>query len=163
VTNPNFNGNPTTEGDWVFEIADWAESTGVSYLFLINHHLRITARWRDADGVRWYQIFDTTAKRGHGDYESVLATEIESHCRRVRRPPAHAISGILARTAQCRYVPYSIKDRQDCESIQRWIETGLEKYRFSPQVWTFAALVVASFGYGVYQTYKPKPRRRRRA
>lgn len=162
MMNPNFN-DATAESDWGFRIADWAQSTGVSYLFLINHHLRITARWMDEYGVRWYQIFDTTAKRGHADYEWVLATEIEKYCRLVKRPPAHAIPGILARTAQCRYVPYSIYNRQDCESIQRWIDTGEEKYRFSPQVWTAVALLAFSVGYGIYQANKPKPRRRRRA
>jgi hypothetical protein len=130
---------------------------------LINHHLRITARWTDENGKRWYQIFDTTAKRGHGDYEIISAAELEKHCRLFRRPSEAAIPGIVARVPFCRYVPYSIKNRQDCESIQRWIETGEEKYRFSPQVWTFAALLAFSIGYGVYQAYKPKPRRRRRA
>ena len=161
VTNPNFNGNATAEGDWVFRIADWAQSIGVSYLFLINHHLRITARWMDEDGVRWYQIFDTTAKRGHADHQTVSAAEIEKHCRLVKRPPAYAIPGILARVPRCRYLPYSIYNRQDCESIQRWIETGEEKYRFSPQVWTAVALVAFSLGFGVYQAYRPKPQRRR--
>jgi hypothetical protein len=161
MTNPNFNGDAKAQDDWIFEIADWIKSTSASCLFLIDHHMRITARWKCEDGVRWYQIFDTTLERGFADYKWVLAAELEKHCQRFRRPPAYAIPGILARVPYCQNVPYSVKDCQDCESIQRWIETGQEKYRFSTQVWSYVAIVGFAFVHGITQSSKPKPRRKR--
>ena len=44
--------------------------------------------------------------------------------------PEHAFA-MLQRAAECRHVKYSIPERLDCESLQRWIHTGLEPCRCS--------------------------------
>jgi hypothetical protein len=87
---------------------------------------------------------DATAARSFTDYDWILAEKLEGESRLVNRPDAQHVPAILARAAQCRYLPYSIPARTDCESLQRWIHTGLEQFRWSGQVWTGMATVVGA-------------------
>src|SRR5437667_39036 len=122
-----------------YEIGDWVKKFG-----LPQHHLRITDRLVDeGDGQRWYKIFDTTLNRGHADYEWVLADQLEASSVLV----AHAVNSvhvqqILWRCQNFCCLPYSIRQRQDCESVQRFIHTGRENDRWSPQVWTGIAAAI---------------------
>jgi hypothetical protein len=142
---------------WQYAAGDWILSP--SWGGLIDHHMRITDRLVDANGHRWYQIFDTTLSRGVADYDWALADTLEKGSRLVQRPEPFALSAILWRAAQCRGLKYSIPERLDCESLQRWIHTGLEQYRWCPQVWSLLAVVVGSF---VIASQESKPQRRRR-
>src|SRR5262245_36779072 len=118
------------ELEWEFDPADWIMSA--SWLGLIDHHMRVVRRYVDENQERWYLIFDTTLKRGYGDYEWVEAAQLENYARLVQRPDPQFIDAILQRTAMCRGLKYSIPDRLDCESLQRWIHTGCEAFRWCP-------------------------------
>jgi hypothetical protein len=125
-----------------FQVADWVKKLGVP-----QHHLRITQVLVDDNGQRWYEIFDTTLQRGRADYEWVLADQLEEFSVLVARAEsiAHATE-ILERCKPLYGLQYAIPGRQDCESIQRFIHTGREADRWSPQVWTgIAAAVVLGF------------------
>ena len=50
-------------------------------------------------------------------------------------PHPGQIPAILERAALSRFLSYSLFARTDCESLQRWIHTGNEQDRWSPQVW----------------------------
>jgi hypothetical protein len=164
VAKMGFNGFPVQHRsnenapEWKYEIADWIMSP--SWGFLIDHHMRITNRLVDVNSQRWYQILDTTLTRGEADYEWVVADAIEKNSRLVQRPDPRVVPAILQRTAQCKGLKYSIPERLDCESLQRWIHTGQEQYRWCPQVWTLVATLVGSVVIAAFQT-KPKPKRRR--
>lgn len=151
----------TGQVTWGYEPGDWILSP--SWAGLIDHHMRITDRLIDANLVRWYQVFDTTVARGFADYEWILADRLETESKLVNRPDPQHVPTVLARAAQCRYLPYSIPARTDCESLQRWIHSGLEQFRWSGQVWTgIAAFVGAVIVAAVTADHKSKRRRRRR-
>jgi hypothetical protein len=142
------------EGDWVMS-PSWAG--------LVDHHLRITGRLIDGNWERWYQVFDTTLTRGYADYSWLRAGEFENESRLVNRPDWACVAGTLQRTAYCQNVPYSIPNRTDCESLQRWIHTGLEQYRWNPQIWTLVATLVGGVAIAYFNTNeKPKRRKSRR-
>jgi hypothetical protein len=98
-----------------------------------DHHLRIIQQLHE-NGVRWYLIFDTSLTGRVSDYKWRLADDLESKSRLEKRPDPDDVEAILERTASCRYILYSLLARTDCESLQRWIHTGNEADRWSPQV-----------------------------
>jgi len=112
-----------------YEPWDWVMLFGFP-----NHHLRIVEqRWNGS--VRWYLIFDTRLG-SHGDYSWRRADELDPEHKSVliARATPDQIPGIRYRTERCHLVGYSFLARTDCESIQRWIQTGNEGDRWSPQV-----------------------------
>jgi len=116
-----------------YQSADWVRQYG-----LPQHHLRIISLYVDVNGQRWYWIFDTTLNRKYADYRWIGASELEAGSELVL--PAdndmHAWY-ILQRCERLRCVKYSIPQKLDCESLQRFIQTGREDDRWSPQVvWT---------------------------
>jgi len=121
--------------EWKYEVGDWVVEPG-----LPNHHLRVVRHFvnlgpLDFRPVRWYGIFDTNLlERGGGDYSWRLADELEHTSFLNARPAPGQVPEILKRTEQCRHLPWSIMNRTDCESIQRWIHSGDENDRWSPQV-----------------------------
>ena len=115
--------------NWKFEIADWVMEPG-----LPNHHLRIIHRFLDASGVRWYIIHDTHLL-DVSDYRYRQADELEPKSNLYARPHPDHVQAILERAELCRGIEWSALARTDCESIQRWIHTGNEGDRWSPQVW----------------------------
>jgi hypothetical protein len=144
---------------WSFEVGDWITSS--SWMGLIDHHMRVTQRLVDSNSVRWYQVFDTTVTRGYADYEWVLADKLESESRLVIRPYPEYIPAILHRAAHCQHLVYSVPARMDCESVQRWIQTGLEQFRWSGQVWTGILTVAGSIIVAaVTAEQRPKGRQR---
>lgn len=146
------------EALWTYRKADWVVERGL----LVDHHLRIIDTHISPTAQRFYLIFDTTTfNRGYADYEWRLADELEKHSDLVRRADSeeHA-QAILQLCANVRYLPYSIFQRQDCESLQRWIHTGgREEYRWSPQLWTGIATVAFAV---VYAAIKSEPTKKRR-
>ena len=129
-----------------YQVADWVKQYG-----LPQHHLRIVLTHVDANFQRWYRIFDTTLGRTQADYGWILADVLESNSALVERAKsqAHALE-ILGRCQANCCLKYSIPRRQDCESLQRFIQTGREDDRWSPQVWTgiAAAVIVGLFFFG---------------
>ncbi len=114
---------------WRYQPWDWVMLFGFP-----NHHLRIVEqRWNGS--VRWYWIFDTRLG-SHGEYSWRRADELDPEHKSVliARATPDQIPGIRQRTEQCHLVGYSFLARTDCESIQRWIQTGKEGDRWSPQV-----------------------------
>lgn len=146
-----------TTPNWTHEVGDWIVSP--SWGGLIDHHMRVIDRLTDINGQRWYRIFDTTLARGHADYEWVAADALERNSRIVQRPHPFFVLAILDRAAKCKGLKYSVSDRQDCESLQRWIHTGQEQYRWCPQVWTAVATV---FGSVLIAAFQKKASTRRR-
>jgi hypothetical protein len=144
-------------GIWRYEAADWVVEPG-----LIDHHLRIVRGFVNHEGVRTYQVFDTSLRVGFSDYSLRLADELESKSRLQSRPPVLQVPFILHRTELCRYIDYSLLARTDCESLQRWIHTGNEQNRWSPQVWTFVATVFGSIVVALVQHQPPQRIHRRR-
>ena len=124
--------------------------------------MRIIDRLVDENLFRWYQIFDTTAARGFADYEWILADKLESESTLVNRSDWQHVPAMLVWAAQCRYLPYSIPARTDCESLQRWIHTGLEQFRWSGQLWTGIATVIGAVIVAAV-TAEQKPRRWQRS
>ena len=125
-----------------YQPADWVKQYG-----LPQHHLRIVSWIVDANGESWYLIFDTTLNRKCADYRWIRATELEDGSELVQRAEndIHACD-ILQRCERLRCVKYSIPQKLDCESLQRFIQTGREEDRWSPQVvWTglFASVAIA--------------------
>jgi hypothetical protein len=122
-----------------FQVGDWVKEIG-----LPQHHLRVTALDLDMNtGLPIYQIFDTTLRRGHADYEWRWAHEFEANSMLVQRADSSRhVQQILERCQNFYCLKYSIPQRQDCESIQRFIHTGREEDRWSPQVWTGIAAAV---------------------
>jgi hypothetical protein len=114
-----------------YETADWVKQYGFP-----QHHLRIISRHVDVDGKRWYWRFDTTLSRSHADYSWIAADELEANSELVMRAQ-HGIHAweILQRCEKLCCLKYSIPQRQDCESLQRFIQFGNENDRFSTQVW----------------------------
>jgi hypothetical protein len=159
MTNPNFEFNFSAphEPNWKFLIGDWIMSP--AWAGLIDHHMRVTNRLVDVNDQSWYQIFDTTLERGHADYEWVPAADLEKTSRIVQRPDQLSVPVILGRSPQCRGLKYSVPERLDCESLQRWIHTGKEEYRWCPQVWTLILTVAGSLAIGYFKTQPPKRRR----
>lgn len=146
--------NPQVRIPWKYEAGDWVVEPG-----LPDHHLRIVQPVLDAN-VRWYLIFDTNLfTEGYGHYEWRGADELEWKSRLEARPHPDDVPAVLERTASCRFIKYSIFARTDCESLQRWIHSGEERDRWSPQVWIGAGAVVASIALIFAQ---PEPKRRRR-
>jgi hypothetical protein len=115
---------------FTYQIGDWVQKNG-----LPNHHLRITDIIGGAYGPRWYQVFDTTLSRGEANYEWVPADDLERNSTLVARAEnaAHARAILWRCQATCG-LKYSIPRQQDCESLQRFIHTGREQDRWSPQV-----------------------------
>ena len=114
----------------------------------IEHHMRVTGRFV-YDGQRWYQIFDTTLTGGYADYDLVPADHFEKESRLVNRPDWDWVAAILERTAKCRYVPYSIPNRTDCESVQWWIHGG---HRWNLQISTLLAALVGGVASAYFNT-----------
>lgn len=115
--------------DWKYEAADWVVEPGLPI-----HHLRIIQRLVDSNSIRWYSIFDTGLAQGQSDYSFRLADKLEANSRLESRPHSCDVGAILQRTEFCRFCEYSFFDRTDCESLQRWIHSGDESDRWSPQV-----------------------------
>ncbi len=112
---------------WRYAPWDWVMEPG-----LPNHHLRIVEQG-SINFVRWYLVFDTRLG-SHGDYSWRLADALERKSLRIAGAAPDQIPGIRQRTERCYLVGYSFLARTDCESIQRWIQTGNESDRWSPQV-----------------------------
>jgi hypothetical protein len=140
-------------GVWNYGPADHVVEPGFP-----DHHLRIIQQHYADDGVRWYLIFDTSLRERFSDYKWRRADELESRSRLEKRPNPGDVEAILKRAGACRYILYSLLARTDCESLQRWIHTGDEGDRWSPQVWIGAGAVVGSLALILAQ---PKPKRRR--
>ncbi len=133
-----------------YAVADWVRDRGMP-----QHHLRIIDRKVETDGFcifRWYYIFDTTLSRGYADYSWVRADALESNSDLVERThDLVKIHDILTMCQRCQYVRYSILQRLDCESLQRYIQTFDESQRYSPQVrgWaTVGALIALVWFFG---------------
>src|SRR5258706_236255 len=109
-----------------YQPADWVRRYGIP-----QHHLRIVA-CVNSQGQRWYQIFDTTLTRSHANYEWILADVLEANSELVKRAdnPVHAWQILQRCQANC-CLKYSIPQRQDCESLQRFLHTGREEDRWS--------------------------------
>ena len=116
---------------WKYAVADWVVEPGIP-----DHHLRIVGQFVDSASIRWYRIFDTSMTEVHSDYKLRRADDLEPKSRLEARPLPADVAAILQRTEHCRFVRYSIFARTDCESLQRWIHSGNESARWSPQVWT---------------------------
>lgn len=121
---------------WKYQTADWVVEPG-----LPDHHLRIIQQHVDPNSIGWYSIFDTRLAQGHSDYSLRRADELEATSRLESRPHSADVGAILQRTASCHFVAYSLFARTDCESLQRWIHTGEENARWSPQVLAGVALL----------------------
>jgi hypothetical protein len=145
---------------WKYNVADWVKEKG-----LIPHHLRIISRYVE-NGRRRYRTFDTTLNRGYADYDSVSAAALEANSEIVMSAEnvGHA-AAILYGCESLRWLPYSIPQRQDCESLQRYLQAFREADRWSPTVWT--AIGTALFGGGLlfaaFNQPKRKTTRRRRS
>ena len=148
--------NYAVVAEWRYRGADWVVEPGFP-----NHHLRIIRQFYDVKGVRWYQIFDTSLTERYSDYKWRCADELESKSRLEARPHPDDVPAILQRPDFSRYIPYSILARTDCESLQRWIHTGAEDDRWSPQVWKAVAGAVIS-GSIALACSQPKRRQTRR-
>jgi hypothetical protein len=137
---------------WKYEAGDWVVEPG-----LPDHHLRIVQQVLDAN-ARWYLIFDTNLfTEGYGNHKWRGADELEWKSRLGARPHPNDVPAVLERTASCRFIKYSILARTDCESLQRWIHSGEERDRWSPQVWIGAGL----FGAVILAYAQPKQGRSR--
>ncbi len=143
--------NAPTVRDWKYEVADWVVEPG-----LPDHHSRIIQRHVDPNSVRWYSIFDTRLAQGHSDYSLRRADELDANSRLESRPHPADVGAILQRTESCRYLAYSLFARTDCESLQRWIHTGDENARWSPQVVTGVAALLLALAFN--QPKVPQPR-----
>ena len=131
----------TYQPTWKYQTGDWVMEPG-----LPNHHLRIIDVLVDDNSVRFYLIFDTTMRDGFSDFRWRQADELEFKSKLEARPHADQVPAIVQRVLLCRYVGYSLWSRTDCESLQRWIHTGMEQVRWSPQVWTaIGTAIVGSF------------------
>lgn len=126
--------------DFKYLNADWVKENGFP-----QHNLRIISRNVDEHGQRWYTIFDTTLKREYADYDWRWADVLEANSELVKSAESvdHA-RAILQRCADLRYMRYSIPRRQDCESLQRYIQTAREEDRWCPQLWKAIGLVTGS-------------------
>lgn len=123
---------------WKYQSGDWVVETG-----LPDHHLRIIHRFSDANVVRWYIIFDTRLL-DVCEYKYRHADELEPKSVLRARPHPDQVQAILARAEFCRGIGWSMWARTDCESIQRWIHTGNESDRWSPQVLIGGSLVLGA-------------------
>jgi hypothetical protein len=126
--------------------ADWVKERGFP-----EHHLRIIRTHTNPDGQRWYLIWDTTLQRGYADYDWREADQLETKSELVKSADsdAHA-SLILGWCQQLTRTPYSIPQRLDCESLQRYVQSAREE-DWSPQVWKaigVGALLIWLFGQG---------------
>jgi hypothetical protein len=105
-----------------------------------EHHLRIIFAFFDDEGERWYQVFDTTLKRGYADYEWRRADQLEANSDLVANAQDNQhLWFIGARCAAVQHVKYSLPARTDCESLQRFVQTGQEADRWCPQLWKMLA------------------------
>jgi len=114
---------------WRYHPWDWVMLFGFPH-----HHLRIVEqRW--INSARWYLMFDTRLG-SHGDYRLRRADELDPEHKSVliARATPDQIPCIRYRTESCHLLGYSFLARTDCESIQRWIQTGNPADRWSPQV-----------------------------
>lgn len=148
--------------DFKYSAADWVKQFG-----LPQHHLRIIFHHVDSASQRWYQIFDTTLRRGHADYDWTPADVLEANSELVMSAENsdHA-RAILQRCANLQGLSYSIPQRQDCESLQGYIQTAREQDRWSTQVWTaigtaFASVLVVATIKNQQEEERRKARRKR--
>lgn len=120
-----------------YQDGDWVKEYGIP-----EHHLRIIIFVEMEDGGRWYMTYDTTLQQGYSEYKWRWADELEAKSELVQHAdgPAH-LQLILARCLATWHLKYSIPARLDCESLQRFIQTGQEEDRWSPQVWTGIGIV----------------------
>lgn len=128
-----------------YRVGDWVKKKSVP-----NHHLLIVEAGPDMCGHPSYQIFDTKVDRGHADFDCVLADELEANSELVLHAdsPEH-VRAILQRCQELCCRDYSILKRQDCESLQRYIHTGQEADRWSPQVVGAIVLTAVAVAVGV--------------
>jgi len=148
----------TLQPNWKYQAGDWVVEPGFP-----NHHLRIIDSLIDDNHIRWYLIFDTTMRDGFSDFRWRHADALESTSKLEARPRPEDVPAIIERAIQVRYLLYSILSRTDCETLQRWIHTGMEQVRWSPQVWTgIAATVIGSLFIAASQQPAPRRQRRRR-
>ena len=89
-----------------------------------DHHLRIIGQRYGDNGIRWSLIFDTSARKRLSDHKWRCADELETQVKIGEETHPDDIPAIFERTGSCCYVLYSLLERTDCESIQRWIHTG---------------------------------------
>jgi len=134
-----------------FKNADWVKCP--TWFGAVEHHMRIVD-YRSYD-EREYLIFHTTPAVGYAHYEWISADKLERTAIWVNGAvdAAHAPL-ILQRTFNSWGLKYSVQNRQDCESLQRWIQTGDENYRWSPQFWSGVAVVVFAIGYAVVNEHR---------
>jgi len=132
---------------------DWVMQWGIA-----EHHLRIISTDVDAYGIGRYRIFDTTWTRGYADYDWKLAKELEGNSVLVQHAANEEhLQSIFQLCAYTQYLKYSIRDRQDCESLQRWIHTGgREEYRWCPQIWVPVAALGLALAFNTVKTYEPQ-------
>ena len=125
--------------------ADWVKQYG-----LPQHHLRVISAHVDANAQRWYWIFDTTLARGYADFCWMSADQLEAGSELVERAQneLHAWE-IIKRCESLRYTPYSIPQRQDCESLQGFAQYGCEQQRQSRQVAWAGLIGTVAVAWGV--------------
>jgi hypothetical protein len=125
---------------------DWVKERGFP-----EHHLRIMYFFESDDGRRLYMTYDTTLKRGYSDYELRDANQLEANSDLVQHADNDMhLQYILARCQASQHIKYSIPGRTDCESLQRFIQTGDEADRWCPQLWKYIAIAaVGAFFFSV--------------
>jgi hypothetical protein len=126
----NFQPEPEPEPEFQFQDADWLTEGG-----LVTHHLRVYERGiEEATGRRTYTILDTRLQDQFSSFKVRYADDVEANAKLYHRSSPEEIPGIKARMWQANGVAYSILKCTDCESLQRWIQTGRHEDRWSPQV-----------------------------
>jgi len=113
---------------WRYQAGDWVIEPGIP-----DHHLRIAEQRLDESGSRQYVVFDARPNQLSG-YGLRNADELERKSKLNVRPQPHEIPAVMQRTQRACGLKYSVLGHTECESLQRWIQTGDEKDRWSPQL-----------------------------
>jgi len=114
---------------WSFRAGDWVVEKGVP-----NHHLRIIEQFTDALGIRFYVVFETSQRDKFSGFRYRNAEQLESTAT-WKMGAGNELDAIVERARRACGIPYSILARTDCESLQRWIQSGKEEDRWSTQLW----------------------------
>lgn len=114
---------------WSFQAGDWVVEKGIP-----DHHLRIIEQFTDALGIRFYIVFETSLRDKFSGLRYRNAEQLESKAA-WKMGAGNDLDAILERARRACGIPYSILARTDCESLQRWIQSGKEEDRWSTQLW----------------------------
>jgi hypothetical protein len=112
-----------------FGAGDWLVKKGIP-----DHHLRVIEPHTDHLGNRFYLVFETSLRDKLSGFRYRNAEQLESTAT-WKMGAGNDLDGILDRARRACGIEYSILAHTDCESLQRWIQTGKEEDRWSTQVW----------------------------